>query len=68
MAFGKTTRKVMASGTGDGRVLSLPVQWARFLGLVPHTEVDVYYDDVLIVVPRKSAQAERLLKAMSEDK
>lgn len=48
----------------DGLRLGLPVVWTRALGLKPGDSVEVLFDDVLLVIPVSSRQADRVRRAM----
>lgn len=51
---------------GQGVRLGIPKLYAEAMGMKKGEKVEVFFDDVLVVVPRKSAQADRVLRAMRE--
>lgn len=52
--------------TGSGsRILRLPISWCRGNEVEPGSEVDVYYGDVLVVVP-PGARVDRVAAILQE--
>ena len=47
-------------------MLHLPLSWCDGLGLEKGDRVDLVFDDVLVVIPRKTPQADRVRRAMAE--
>jgi antitoxin component of MazEF toxin-antitoxin module len=58
----KMTRRLYRDG--ESIRLGLPKIWVDALGLKGGDAVEIAFDELLVVVPRKSAQADRVLKAM----
>ena len=66
----RATRRIYGN-TKDGFRTGLPVIWVRAWGLEPGDRCEVAYDEVLVLIPERakgSAQAARVLRAMSEGK
>lgn len=51
---------------GQGGRIGVPKVFLDGMGLRHGDKVEVYYDDVLVIVPKKTAQSERVLAAMRE--
>lgn len=49
---------------GSGARIGIPKIWIDALGLHPGEEVEVVFDEVLLIIPRRTRQAERVRKAM----
>jgi bifunctional DNA-binding transcriptional regulator/antitoxin component of YhaV-PrlF toxin-antitoxin module len=47
--------------------MTFPTAWARALGMKPGDTVEVFYDDVLIVIPKPGRQADRVRRALAEE-
>lgn len=62
--IGRTKRSLYRDGASMR--IGIPKVWADALGLRPGDCLDGFFDEVLVLVPRKSAQADRVLKAMRE--
>jgi len=62
----ETTHRIGSSGSPRSRVLHLPLSWCDGLGLEKGDRVDLVFDDVLVVIPRKTPQADRVRRAMAE--
>lgn len=68
--LGRGTRRIYGNPK-DGLRAGLPILWVRAWGLVPGDRFEVAYDEVLVLIPERakgSAQAVRVLRAMSEGK
>lgn len=63
---GLKTVRVQAAGAGSSLRLNLPRAWTDALEIEPGQQVELEFDDVLVVVPRRSPQAERVLRGMAE--
>ena len=66
----RATRHIYGN-TKDGLRAGLPVVWVRAWGLKPGDRCEVAYDEVLVLIPERvkgSAQAARVLRAMTESK
>ncbi len=63
--IGRLRRSLYEDGPGTLRI-GMPKIWTDAMNLKKGTKVDVVFDEILVVVPKKSAQAERVLKAMRE--
>ena len=62
----KVTRKVTDVGDGEAFRVTPPKMWADAVGLKGGKKVTMVFDEVLVLIPRRSAQAERVLAAMRE--
>jgi antitoxin component of MazEF toxin-antitoxin module len=62
----KVSRRLYSDGNSIR--LGLPKLWVDALGLRAGDEVELTFDELLVVVPRVSAQADRVLRAMREAK
>jgi bifunctional DNA-binding transcriptional regulator/antitoxin component of YhaV-PrlF toxin-antitoxin module len=60
--------RIQPGGGPRGRRLNLPKSWTDALGLEPGDTVELAFDDVLLVIPRRSPQSERVRRAMAEAK
>ena len=62
--IGRKTKAIYRDG--DSVRIGLPKVWVEALGLKPGDRVEAFFDEILVLVPRKSAQSERVLRAMRE--
>ena len=61
--------KIAGDRAGRYFRLTVPVEWARGHRLRVSSVVDVWAaDDVLVVVPRRSPQTDRVLRAIREER
>ncbi len=61
--IGRAVRSLYVGSAHDLR-FGVPTLWAQAMGLKPGQRVEVLFDEVLVLVPRKSSQAQRVIKAM----
>ena len=64
---GLSNRRVLGT-EATGLRMTFPTAWARALGLRPGDSIEVLFDDVLVVIPRPSPQADRVRRAMAEER
>ena len=60
--IGRVRRRIYRDGSGAR--IGLPKLWVDSLGLRPGDEVELVFDEIVLVIPRRSAQANRVRKAM----
>jgi antitoxin component of MazEF toxin-antitoxin module len=53
-------------GSTGAKLLRLPKAWVDGVGIRKGQEVEILFDDVLLVIPKSSAQALRVRRAMEE--
>ena len=66
--IGRATRRFYGT-SAEGLRFGAPIVWARSIGLKAGDPCDVFFDEVLVVVPeqaRGSRQAQAVLRAMRE--
>lgn len=59
--------RIQPGGGPRSRRLNLPRSWTDALGLKPGDSVELAFDDVLLVIPRRSPQADRVRRALAEE-
>lgn len=63
--IGRLRRSLYEDGPGTMRI-GMPKVWTDAMCLKKGNKVEVVFDEILVVIPKKSAQAERVLKAMQD--
>jgi hypothetical protein len=62
-------REAKVGQVGRGaKVLHLPKSWVDGVGIRAGQLVELVFDDILVVIPRPSRQADRVRRAMEEAK